>query len=163
MMMLLVVHGLRIEGHAEREALGPSGPAGRIAFGRSGPTSREAFGKLVPGDVRSVLRSTLPGPRVRAPGVSLFLCAWRQRSAADIPADRKRPGVITALASDRSAPGLTRQGTDTDPRPCTGAVLLTGNDSRCQPNFVVFAFEPTRYCEANPVRRPQPCRGRGLH
>ena len=92
---------------------------------------------------------------------SLFFCAqFGDASAAEVPTDRKRPGVITALTSDRSAPGLIRQGTDTDPRPCTGAVLLTGNDSRCQPNFVDFGSEPTRYCEANPGRRPRPRRRR---
>ncbi len=73
-----------------------------------------------------------------------------------------RPGVIPALTSDRSAPGPIRQGTYTDPRPCTGAILLTGNDSRCQPNFVVFGFEPTRYCETNLGRRRQPWRRRSL-
>ena len=43
------------------------------AFGRNGPTDQKVFGQHDPRrGVRSVLRNTLHGPRVRAPGASLY-------------------------------------------------------------------------------------------
>lgn len=154
MIMELVVHGLRIESHAEREALGPSGPADRKAFGWTGSTSREALGKIASGDVRSVLRSTLPGPRVRALGVSFFARRSMRKRRRD-RARRERARPDPGSASLRSAPGPVRQGTVTDPRPCTGGAFLTGHDSRCQQNFVEIGIINTRYCEINPGPRPQ--------
>lgn len=120
MMIFPAPQSLRMARRTEREAFRSSGPAGRKAFGWTGPLSQEAFGTNASGDVRSALRSTLRGPRVRAPGVSFFCApapaprpyplAWggaaHPENATGAAAKGKRPGAMLAerAAKSRQAP-----------------------------------------------------------
>ena len=107
---------------------------GQEAFGRNGPTDQEVFGQFDPRrGVRSVLRNTLHGPRVRAPGASLLRPARPRHSS---PAHSKGPArfQLNERRIRAGPPVCVRIWT---PHPSTGRLVSTGAESPRQPNFVV--------------------------
>ena len=117
-----------------REVFGWNGPPGREAFGRNGPTDQKVFGQHDPRrGVRSVLRNTLHGPRVRAPGASLLRPARPRHSS---PAHSKGPArfQLNERRIRAGPPVCVRIWT---PHPSTGGLVSTGAESPRQPNFVV--------------------------
>ena len=127
---------LRAERSTDQEVFGRNGPPGREAFGRNEPADQKVFGQHDPRrGVRSVLRNTLHGPRVRAPGASL-LCARPGRPRHPSTTHSKGPArfQLDERRSRAGPPVCVRIWT---PHPSTGGLVSTGAESSRQPNFVV--------------------------
>ena len=100
---------LRVERSNGSRSLRVERSAGRKAFGWNGPEDRKAFGWNGQRGVRSTLRGTLHGLRVRAPGVSFFVPS-PSRPHSPLKNKKARPGASPGLIKPEKCAGPRRSG-----------------------------------------------------